>query len=1276
MASSSRKGARDRANLNIEHSLDISRFELIRCLGAGATGTVFEALDVSTRARVALKVLREQTGLALLQLKHEFRVLAELTHPNLVRFGGLFEERGQFYLTMELVDGQPFLDFVRPWRGTARAGAHRGLPRERATLARPDRVTGRAALHGLGLGGGRAPLDHPGALELSRLRAGLAQLASGLLALHGAGLVHRDVKPQNILVTSSGRLVLLDFGLVLNVEEEHTREVAGTLAYMSPEQALGQPVQGAADWYAMGVLLHEALTGRLPASHQRFRNLWAEARSRIPAPAELEPGLPEDLSALCAGLLEYSPEHRPSESDIARLLGIEVDVERGRAGFRSQVRFSNGLFVARERELDRLRAALRRAEAGDFPIVSIEGESGIGKSMLMRQWRGELRRGGRTLILASRCHESEAVPYRGVDGVVDALVRHLQTLTIDGEVLPLPDHADFLAEVFPVFRALPGLEGCRRPEQLDLDPPDARRRAFHALEQMFHFAADRTPTVVHVDDAQWLDADGIALLESLMGEGGVRALLVLSLRPPLEGRLRALLERSADRERITLGPLSAEHSEALVRLMLEGCSVRRDVDPRALALTSGGHPLFIQELVGHTRRTNEAVETLDQAVHDRLSALDEKALGLLHLVAAAAGPLNNLVARSASGLSPDLFPWVLFELRSQNLISFDSDSMLASVQTNHDRIRDLIVQHMDGNAQRLAHRRLAEALEAHAPHELEAIAHHFAAAGLAAPAARHASQAGKRALERLTFERAAALYGLALRCETRAPQRAKLEAELGHALAGAGRGVDASEAYLRAADAERGLVALELRRRASEQLLSSGHVERGCAILFSTLREVGLFVPQTDLASAVGLVAALLGLSRRGLRLKSPRAPLGERRELALRACWTAATRLSIVHHLRAAYFQARALLLTLDAGDPDGAVEAAALLSATLGNADGRARAMAVRLRSLARELAGSSPSEESSAWLALTTGVSRMGDWDFRGCEDQCARAAEVFRTRRSGGTWEVTTARAFELWAATFRGELGVVARRTPALLAEARARGDRHAETALVLSPLHLIGLAADQPEQVRAECLGSMANWPSRLARFQHMCGAYVLAQVDLYQGRAGCAWQHVAYAWKMLKSAHLARVQFQRIDLLGLRGRAALAQAAATRGEHRARWLRQAADDVQRLHAERALAALSIAELVRGGIEHLRGDHAGSRACLGRAASGFDALDMQLHVGVSRLARELGSGDPAAASEARRHLARLGVANTSRMLRLWVPGVCEDASAPHLEPNPGEPREC
>jgi hypothetical protein len=143
----------------------------------------------------------------------------------------------------------------------------------------------------------------------------------------------------------------------------------------------------------------------------------------------------------------------------------------------------------------------------------------------------------------------------------------------------------------------------------------------------------------------------------------------------------------------------------------------------------------------------------------------------------------------------------------------------------------------------------------------------------------------------------------------------------------------------------------------------------------------------------------------------------------------------------------------------------------------------------------------------------------------------------------------------------------------------------------------------------------------------------------------------------MLRRGHLARVQFQRVDLLGLRARAALARAAHSAGYARRRWLGKVDSDILRLRRERIPAALALADMVEGGRHHLAADDARSGPCLARASRAFDALAMHLHARVSELARGHVLGDPELSANAERGLEQLGVRNASGMLRLWIPGV-------------------
>ena len=128
----------------------------------------------------------------------------------------------------------------------------------------------------------------------------LAQLALGVSALHKAGKLHRDIKPPNVLVTLEGRVVLLDFGLTADLESVGAeRQVVGTVGHMSPEQAAGKSVSTASDWYTVGVMLFEAMTGQLPFAGTPDEVLAAKQIQSAPSPDALVDGLPPDLVRLC-----------------------------------------------------------------------------------------------------------------------------------------------------------------------------------------------------------------------------------------------------------------------------------------------------------------------------------------------------------------------------------------------------------------------------------------------------------------------------------------------------------------------------------------------------------------------------------------------------------------------------------------------------------------------------------------------------------------------------------------------------------------------------------------------------------------------------------------------------------------------------------------------------------------------------------------------------------------------------------------------------------------
>ncbi|MHB2021611.1 MAG: serine/threonine-protein kinase [Candidatus Xenobia bacterium] len=260
------------------------RLEILHQLGSGSFGTVYAAWDKERQRTVALKILHPHFDPhSLRRFKAEFRALADIAHPNLVTLYDLICDDERWLLTMELLDGTTFRNWIRP-----------------------DDVC-----------------------QMLRLREGLRQLGNGLNALHDSGILHRDIKPSNVLVTEDGRLVLIDFGMAVETDAagaHRSRNVMGTPHYMAPEQATGQAVTAASDWYSVGVLMYECMTGELPYRGSLFEVLTAKVNPPSEEVLAALTGCPGDLAQLCKDLIRLEPATRPSGNEVMKRLGNTLNM--------------------------------------------------------------------------------------------------------------------------------------------------------------------------------------------------------------------------------------------------------------------------------------------------------------------------------------------------------------------------------------------------------------------------------------------------------------------------------------------------------------------------------------------------------------------------------------------------------------------------------------------------------------------------------------------------------------------------------------------------------------------------------------------------------------------------------------------------------------------------------------------------------------------------------------------------------------------------------------
>jgi hypothetical protein len=460
------------------------RFVLVRELGAGGSGVVYEAIDRRDRQRVALKLLRQGSPSWLHRFKREFRLLRGFHHPNLVTLRELVSSGGRWFFTMELIGGVDFVSHVR-------AGP-----------------------------------------SLERCRDCVRQLLAVLAVLHATGKVHRDIKPSNVLVTPKGRVVLLDFGLVADTmadDPSADATVVGTPGYMAPEQARGGKASPAADLYAVGVMLHEILAdGATLVDHATVA-----ARS--------------DLVGLCESLLRRDPALRPSAADAARrLLPARMRGVALRANATNATNATDdahaAAFVARDAELGDLRGAFERTLRGEPTPVLVSGESGAGKSPTILRFRQRvLTSRPDALVLVGRCDERETIPYKTLDAVVDALARWLSRLPPSVVEALLPSHLSALTSAFPAFLGVSRVAGARSLVLAPTAPrPNHDRHTLPALRELFLRVARRYPTVVLVDDVHWADDEGLRALAAVFAPPEPPPLLFVGTLRPSDGGMLAL----------------------------------------------------------------------------------------------------------------------------------------------------------------------------------------------------------------------------------------------------------------------------------------------------------------------------------------------------------------------------------------------------------------------------------------------------------------------------------------------------------------------------------------------------------------------------------------------------------------------------------------------------------------------------------------------------------------------------------------------------------------
>jgi serine/threonine protein kinase/tetratricopeptide (TPR) repeat protein len=1195
------------------------RYELVRVIGRGGMGVVYEAVDHEYHRRVALKTLLNFNPDALYRFKNEFRTLADVHHRNLVQLHEfVMTDADHVFFTMELVGGTDFRTYV--CRSDLREAAR--VSSSPPTRPSPHRLTSVEV--------GPIPLEpvvERSPADMVRLRKALLGLAEGIQALHLAGKLHRDVKPSNVLVKPEGRVVLLDFGVATELretaEQERGTEMVGTARYMAPEQALDGALTAASDWYSVGVMLYEALVGRPPFVGSALQVLQEKNTTEALPPSVAVTGVPNDLDMLCRALLQTDQAKRPSGSEILRQLREGGGPRK--ASSPPPVADTDTVFVGRELQLGLLRDAFEATCSGRSITVRVAGTSGMGKSTLVQRFLDGLSEGGHALVLRGRAYERESVPYKAVDSVVDALSRHLMRLSDALAGAAVSSEVWALARLFPVLRRVPSIAAAA--EQQVVDPREMRRRAFGALRDLLANLSREKPVVVYIDDVQWGDTDSAALLVDLMRPPNPPPILLVMTYRDNEAQTSAFLGETsthwpadAESRDISVGPLDPNDAQRLALALLDKIDRSGEQIAGAAARESRGSPFLVGELV----RSNLTVApssqgalrvlTIEQMVGQRFERLPQDAQRLLELIAVGGRPLPIAVAADAARIYDSVDDVVAMAI-SKRFVRTGLRGGNEVIEMSHDRIRESVMARLSAEALRAHHQRLAQVLEAIPGADLEALAVHLRGAEDGERAAKYAERAAEHAGAKLAFDQAARLYRMALETiPALSPDSRRLLMRLAEVLEWAGRGTEAAGVYLRAAEGAPAVQRTEIERAAAEQLLTSGRIDEGVAVLDRTLSSVGMSRPRSAVVAIVWLLLYRLYLRLRGLRFGERHPEEVSRTDRArIDILYSVGIGLSLVDTIQAACMQARHLILALRVGDRFQVLRAAALEAATCASTGGTARAQEQELSAIVQRLAEGSEDPEGRAFSLGTRGVSLFLRGDWRGALEDQDLAYAKYPNNRAG--WHAN-GQLFAIWALTFLGRIDQFRQRHARLLIDAERRGDLYTTVSLRIGYSNFAWLVIDEVDAARRHVQEAMSAWSFRGFHLQHYRAMLADANIDLYRGAGAQAYDRVSRDWPKLERSFLLRVQYVRADARFVRARAAVASIEdAPNGGVRVAEAERLAESLSR---ERMAWIEPLANIIRAGITSATGNRTEAARLLRKALDQVETLEMAMYAAAIR----------------------------------------------------------